>query len=87
MKMKNPSITDIKNILGTKDIGGYNDKRKNGRRIKLFSSISHKKQKRLEEGLTEMYPDYTIAVGNYITKPMTWRAIGGVRTVIHFRHK
>lgn len=87
MKIKNPSITDIKNILGTKDIGGYNDKRKNGRRIKLFSSISHEKQKHLEEGLTEMYPDYKIAVGNFITQPTWGGKVGKVRTVIHFRHK
>ena len=86
MKIKTPSITDIKTILKDKDIGGFNDKRKNGRRIKLFSSISHKKQKRLENELSEMYPDYTVAVGNFITQH-TYFSGGSVRTVIHFRNK
>jgi len=84
MKIKTPSITDIKTILKDKNIGGYNDKRKYGRRIKLHTSISHKKQKRLENELSKMYPDHTIAVGNYIPRPGYCSGMG-IRTVIHFR--
>ena len=50
MKNKVPSITDVKKILKDKNIGGYNDKRVDGRRIKLLNEpISFKKQKKLQE--------------------------------------
>lgn len=85
MKIKEPSITDIKKILGTKDICGYNDKRKNGRRIKITSTISHDDQALIEAALSLAYPQYTVAVGNFIAKPNWGKPY--VATAIHFRTK
>lgn len=85
MKNKVPSITDVKKILKDKNIGGYNDKRVDGRRIKLLNEpISFKKQKKLQDKLSEMYPEFNVAVGNFITSD-SYTSSRSIRTVIHFK--
>ena len=85
MKQSKPTIRDIKSILNIKNIGGYNDKRRNGGRIKLIGTISHSNQQKLETELAIRYPDYQFACGNIISKP-SWGS-NFVATAIHFRLK
>lgn len=85
MESKEPNITAIKGIIRDRNICGYNDKRKNGRRIKITSCISHADQDLLERVLPQCYPQYKVAVGNYITKPNWGKPY--VATAIHFRNK
>jgi len=85
MKSKVPSIADVKKILKDKNIGGYNDKRVDGRRIKLLNEpLSFKKQKKLQDKFSEMYPEFNVAVGNFITAD-SYTSARGIRTVIHFK--
>lgn len=85
MKQSKPNIKAIKAILNDKNIWGYNDKRRNGGRIKLVNELSHKTQQKLETELAIRYPDYQIACGNIICKPNWGRNY--IATAIHFKLK
>ena len=80
---KKPTIRDIKSILKDKNIYGWNDKRREGGRIKLGWAISHQQQHKLEKELAARYPQYEIACGN-----MFWN--GGylgrrITTAVYFK--
>lgn len=84
---KKPTIRDVKKILNDKSISGYNDKRKNGGRIKLHRPISHAKQAVLESKLGALFPNYKITCSDWEWVSRGWT--GGcdiTTTVIHFRH-
>ena len=73
-----PSIREVKVILNSlgidqKDIGRhYNDQRKSGGRIKLFTRYDESPYaSMLEHRLSNMFPEYAIDVNNYHNRGMT----------------
>lgn len=87
-KINKPTITDIKEILNDNTIAGYNDKRKNGGRIKLMHRISRRKQRMLKKELCIRFPSFNISCNNWLWK---YRGFGNGYdipvTAIHFNHK
>lgn len=83
-KINKPTIRDIKEILNDNTIAGYNDKRKNGRRIKLLRRISRRKRQTLKKELSIRFPNFKISCNDWM-----WRywCRNIPTTAIHFNYK
>jgi len=79
MKTNKPTIRDIKVLLNAAAQPlpdyHYNDRRKNGGRIKLSHNYPLNVLQRLEQQLTELFPEYTISVYSWMSKlPWSYQA-------------
>ena len=86
--MNKPTIRIIKKILNNKLLWGYNDKRKNGGRIKLRGQrITPQQHQLLQQELAARFPNYKIMCNYLHQKDLRWHPSekGPNNTVVHFK--
>ncbi len=91
MKETGPMVKDVKSILKERNHTQtyrpfYNDKRENGRRIKMPFQLEQADAEYLQEELTRRFPDYDISVKDQLWNNHFFYTPATVSTV-HIRRK